>query len=189
MKLNKSTLWSLLLMVLIAAIYRVIPGRPYGFAPQIGMALFSGAIFRNKILAFGLPLLSMFISDVLYQLLYSRGLSAIPGFYEGQWLNYLVFASVVLVGFFMKKINTRRVIGYSVAAATWFFILSNFVVWATGTGLTASKTVGTLISTYIAAIPFYGWSVLATVLFASILFGLHYQFGRRPSTAMQAMAD
>lgn len=186
MKLTKSIALSLLLMIVVAAVYRVIPGRPYGFAPQIAIALFGGAFFRNRLLAFVLPLLSMFLSDALYQLLYSQGLSPIPGFYSGQIWNYLVFASVVLVGFFIRRVNVKNVLLGSLAGATWFFIVSNFLVWITGSGLTTEVSAASFVSTYVAAIPFYGWSVLATVLFSSLLFGLHYRLLRRESRGQLA---
>ena len=70
MKLSRYTLLSLLLLVLVAAIYRVIPNRPWGFAPQFAMTLFCGAMIKDKKIAFLLPLLSIFISDLLYQVLY-----------------------------------------------------------------------------------------------------------------------
>src|SRR6201999_3633263 len=99
MKYNKSVLYTLLLLVVVAALYRVIPNRPFGFAPQLAMALFAGATIKDKKLALVVPVLSMFISDLLYQLLYINHLSAIPGFYSGQWINYLLFASVTFWGF------------------------------------------------------------------------------------------
>jgi hypothetical protein len=97
MKLNKSLLLAFGLLVLSAALYRVWDGRPYGFAPQIAMAIFGGAVIKDKRWAFILPLLSMFISDALYHLLYVNGLSEIKGFYSGQWLNYLLFAGLTVL--------------------------------------------------------------------------------------------
>ena len=47
MKINKSIIWSLIVMVVVAALYRVIPGRPFGFEPQLALALFSGAIIKD----------------------------------------------------------------------------------------------------------------------------------------------
>jgi len=61
MKLNKNVLLSVVLMVVITSVYRILPNRPMGFAPQIALALFGGAFFvSNKKLAFMLPLISMF---------------------------------------------------------------------------------------------------------------------------------
>ncbi len=88
MRITKPVLFSLILLVLVCALYRIIPGRPMGFAPQIAMAIFGGAVFiNNKKWAFALPLLSMFISDVLYEVFYTAGISSMPGFYQGQWQN------------------------------------------------------------------------------------------------------
>ena len=79
MKWNKSTVVSFLLLVIAASMYRAWDGRPFGFAPQIAMAIFGGAVIRDKRLAFILPLLSMILSDVIYEVLYVNGLSTIPG--------------------------------------------------------------------------------------------------------------
>ena len=94
MKLNKQIIVAILIMIATSALYRVLPGRPYGFAPQIAIALFGGSLFASKKqFAFILPILSMFISDVLYQVLYHFHLSPIQGFYEGQLLNYILIAA------------------------------------------------------------------------------------------------
>ena len=84
MKSSYKIIWSFLLLVVIAALYRIIPGRPYGFAPQWAMAVFAGAVIKDRKWAFIIPMLSMFISDLLYQILYIGGLTRIPCFYEGQ---------------------------------------------------------------------------------------------------------
>ena len=77
MKLSRQVLISFLLLIVIASLYRIMPGRPYGFAPQWAMAIFGGAIIKDKKLAFILPLLSMFISDALYEVLYRNGVGNI----------------------------------------------------------------------------------------------------------------
>src|SRR5258706_210449 len=124
MKITKSVILSLVLLTLVAALYRVFPNRPLGFAPQYAMAIFGGAIFvKNKKWAFVLPLLSMFLSDLLYQVLYLRGLSTTPGFYTGQWQNYVLFGLLTVIGFFIKKINVPNVLAASIASPTVYFIL------------------------------------------------------------------
>ena len=91
MKLNKQIIVALVIMIATSALYRVLPGRPYGFAPQIAIALFGGSLFATKKqYAFLLPILSMFISDLLYQVLFQLHLSPMQGFYEGQLLNYIL---------------------------------------------------------------------------------------------------
>lgn len=48
MKLNKQIIAALVIMVTMSALYRVLPGRPLGFAPQIAIALFGGSLFASK---------------------------------------------------------------------------------------------------------------------------------------------
>ena len=76
------------------------------------------------------PCLSMFISDLLYQVLYIGGISTIQGFYEGQWQNYILFTLLVFVGFAIKKLNLLQIVAASLAAPTIYFLISNFMVWA-----------------------------------------------------------
>ncbi len=178
MKVTKSIIISLILLILVGALYRIFPNRPLGFAPQYAMAIFGGAVFiQNKKWAFILPVFSMFISDLLYQLLYSANLSATPGFYEGQWQNYLLFAVLTVIGFFITRINVRNVLAASIASPTVYFILSNFIVWAgwQGTrGFNRPRTWQGLLQCYNDALPFYPNSLYATFLFSTILFGGFY---------------
>jgi hypothetical protein len=174
MKHKKTLIWSFILLVFIAAIYRIIPGRPYGFAPQWAMAVFAGAVIKNRKWALVMPVLSMFISDLLYQLLYMGGLTDMPGFYDGQWQNYLLFSLLVFIGFAIRKFNVINIAAASLAAPTVFFLLSNFVVWSgwDGTrGLGRPKTWEGLMMCYADGLPFYLNSLIATLVFAAILFG------------------
>lgn len=160
-----------MIFILSSALYRILPGRPYGFAPQIAMALFGGVIIKNRFWSFALPMMSMFISDALYEVLYQNGLSPICGFYEGQWMNYLTFASIVFVGFFMNKVNIKNILFYSLISSTWFFLLSNFTVYLT-------NSIG-LLETYILGIPFYQMSIISTLLFSSLFFGSYLLVNRK----------
>jgi hypothetical protein len=176
MKSSNKIIWSFLLLVVIAALYRIIPGRPYGFAPQWAMAVFAGAVIKDKKWAFIIPVLSMFVSDLLYQVLYSGGLTSIQGFYEGQWQNYILFTLLVFVGFAIKKMNVLQITAASLAAPSLYFIVSNFLVWASNgdtRGLGRPKTFNGLMLCYSDGIPFYKTSILATLVFSAILFGTY----------------
>ncbi len=191
MKITTTHLWIFFALVVTAAVYRVIPNRPLGFAPQIAIALFGGAIIKDKRWAFVLPLLSMFISDVLYQVLYNAGLSSIKGFYGGQLENYILFAGITVLGFSMKKKTVLSVAGYSLAAPTLFYLVSNFLVWLGGgiditTNLPLSKTFGGLMQCYAQALPFYYGGLMSTLLFSTILFGGYYFFTKSEVTIAKA---
>ncbi|MBS1668195.1 MAG: hypothetical protein JST58_12530 [Bacteroidetes bacterium] len=189
MKLNKQVVFTILLLTLVAALYRIVPGRPFGFAPQIAMAVFAGAIFKNKKWAFAIPVISMLLSDVFYQVLYMNGLSEMQGFYEGQWQNYLLFALLVLIGFAIRKINLRNVFLASLMAPTVYFLLSNFLVWASygpTAGYNRPKTFSGLMMCYGDGIPFYKWSIVATLVFSAIFFGTYYLVNRKKQTLVNA---
>jgi hypothetical protein len=184
MKFNRSFLLAFLLLVLSASLYRVWDGRPFGFAPQLSMAIFGGAIIKNKRWAFILPLLSMFLSDVLYQVLYINGLSQIPGFYSGQWVNYLLFAALTVFGFALRRFNVLNVLGFAISGSLLYFLASNFTVWLGGGGLQRPKTFDGLLLCYSDALAFYrdyglingfaGNFLLGDLFFCSLLFGIFY---------------
>ena len=177
MKTSKNIIWSFILLVVIAALYRIMPGRPFGFAPQWAMAVFAGAVIKDRKWAFALPVLSMFISDLLYQGLYMAGLTTMQGFYEGQWQNYLLFTGLVFVGLAIKKLNIFQIALASIAAPTFYFIVSNFLVWASNgatRGLDRPKTFDGLMLCYADGIPFYRMSIFATLIFSAVLFGGYF---------------
>jgi hypothetical protein len=177
MKINKNIIWSFILLVITASIYRIIPGRPWGFAPQIAMALFAGSIIKDKKYSFLLPLLSMLVSDVLYEVLYQNGLTVIQGFYGGQLSNYILFVGLTIIGFWVKKNNVAHIIGGSLASATAYFIASNFLSWIGGTNINNvpyTKNWAGIVECYTGALPFYVNSIYATLLFSGILFGAYY---------------
>ncbi len=182
MKQNRNNILVFIFLVVIGALYRVWDNRPLGFAPQIAMALFAGSVIKDKKIAFLFPLLSMLLSDALYQLLYSQGLTSIAGFYKGQWVNYILFASITIIGF---RINSRKVghiILGSLAGAIFFFIVSNFLDWIGG-GLDLynhpyPKTFDGMITCYAAGLPFLKGSLIATFLFNALLFGGYNLVGR-----------
>lgn len=170
---KKHLVLTLIVFIIVAALYRVIPF-PYrqpGFAPHLAMALFAGAMIRDKKWAFVFPVVSMVISDLIYQLLYINGLSAIPGFYSGQWTNYLLFAGLTTIGFLIRKVNVASVALHSVTVAVVYYLVSNFFVWNGGGGYARPHTFEGLMLCYIDALPFLMWSIAGTWVFSGIFFG------------------
>ena len=177
MKITKQVTVGFILLIIIASLYRIMPGRPFGFAPQIAMAIFAGAIIKDKKFAFILPLLSMFISDALYEILYRNGVGNIQGFYEGQLTNYILFGLMTCFGFFIKRLNVAKIALASLAAPTAYFLLSNFLIWLSNSpeaGLQRPKTFNGLLLCLGDGLPFYQWSIVATLVFSAILFGSYF---------------
>src|SRR5438270_13084029 len=79
-------------MVLAAAASRLLP-HPPNFSPVTAMALLGGACFAKKRTAFVVPLVALFLSDVLL------------GFHRLIPLVYGSFAIIVCLGFWLR---TRR---------------------------------------------------------------------------------
>ena len=182
MKLNKSNLLVLFILILACALYRVWDSRPMGFAPPIAMALFACSVSKDKRFAFLFPVLSLFISDLLYQFLYSQGLSTIKGFYSGQWQNYLLIASITVIGFFINKNRISQIFIGSLAGAIYFFLISNLLVWIGGgwdiNNQPYPRSFSGLMLCYSEALPFFKWSVLSTLLFNGVFFGSFYLLGK-----------
>jgi hypothetical protein len=182
MKLNRSNLLILFILILACALYRVWDSRPMGFAPQIAMALFAGSISKDKRFAFLFPVLSLLISDLIYQVLYIQGLSTIKGFYSGQWQNYLLIASITIIGFFINKNKIGQIFIGSLAGAVYFFLISNFMVWVGGgwdiNNQPYPRSFSGLMLCFSEALPFFKWSVLSTLIFNGIFFGSYYLLGK-----------
>jgi len=151
-----------------------------GFSPVIAIALFSGFIIRQKDISFLLPLIALFASDAAIQLLYEKNLFPYPGFYSGQWRNYLILLSATLIGWALKGRKTTHLAAGSVIAPTVFFLLSNFNVWMNQDVLYPKNFSG-LMTCYAAGLPFYKNALIATIVFLPvILFSYNYITRRKP---------
>ena len=145
MKFDRHTLVSFLLLILIAALYRAMPGRVWGFAPHIAMAIFGGSVIKDKKLAFALPLLSLLISDLIYQVLHMYGMTPISGFYSGQFTNYLLIGLLTFIGFAIQSSSPVQIFAGALAGPVLYFLTSNFMVWISGGGLGRPKNLNVLI--------------------------------------------
>jgi hypothetical protein len=147
----------LLAIIFGAAALRLLP-HPSNFTPIGALALFAGAHFDDKRWAFIAPLAAMFLSDILI------------GFHSGMPIIYAAFAAIVCMGFLLKQKKTAlRVTGASLAAATFFFVVSNFAVWAID-GLYPMTFQG-LVTCYVAAIPFFANTLGGNLFYSAVLFG------------------
>lgn len=183
MKFNKQVIPGILLLIALSSLYRIIPGRPLGFAPQLAIAIFCGSVFREKKYAFLVPLFSMLVSDVIFEVLNRMGLTTISGFYGmGQVVNYLFILAVTMIGFFISRRNVLAVLAGSVGAAFFFYFASNTAVWIGG-GLDINNqpyplTIQGLTNSLVAGLPFLRGSLQSTLLFSGILFGGYELFTR-----------
>lgn len=161
-------------MVALAVLGRIVP-HPFNFTPISAMALFGAAYFSRRWLAFGLPLVAMFLSDLfLNNVVYK---SWYPEFYQNfVWFaNPSVYFSFVLVGIlgFVALRNADksplRLGVTSLGAAVLFFLLTNFATWQGSTMYT--QDLAGLTTCYIAGLPFFGNAILGDLFYVGLLFG------------------
>lgn len=140
-----------------------------GFSPVIAIALFAGFIIKQRDMSFILPLLALFISDAVIQLLYSQDLFPYAGFYNGQWKNYLILMVATLIGWALKGRSFSSLVAGAIAAPTVFFLVSNFMVWLATTEAVYAKSFSGLMTSYEAGLPFYRNSLIATLVFLPVI--------------------
>ncbi|MET0634713.1 MAG: DUF6580 family putative transport protein [Chitinophagaceae bacterium] len=189
MKGNKTILVAFVLLLVVSALYRVIPGLPAGLAPQLAMAIFGGAVFSNRKWALMIPILSLFLSDLLFHFLFLGGLAPVPGFYEGQISNYILFVLLTFYGSLMKNRRPLNIAFFGISGSVIFFLASNFLVWINGAGFIRPKTFDGLMLCYGDGLAFYrdyGWIpgfganfIIGDLIWCAVLFGSYYLITRQ----------
>ena len=151
--------WFAFSLVVAGVALRVVP-HPWNFAPIGAIALFGGARFERRAFGILVPLLTMLAGD------------AIIGFHSLMPVIYATYALIAVIGMLLHKTeNVLAIGGASLAGSTIFFITTNFAVWAMGT--TYAKTAAGLATCYVAAIPFFGNTIVSDLLFTAIFFGAY----------------
>jgi len=159
-------------LILLAAVSRLLPHWP-NVTAVAAMGLFAGSRLPDKRLAFILPLLALWVSDViLNNVLYGAWVDHFTLWYPGMAWVYAAFLVVVAMGVrFLRHPGVARIVGASLAASTVFFLLSNFGVWSSGTLYPA--TFSGLLATYAAALPFFANTLGGDLFYCTVLFGAH----------------
>ena len=150
------------LMVLIAIVLAAAGSRLITHPPNLtsisAIALFGGAYFSDKRLAFFVPLAALLLSDLIF------------GFYNYMEVVYLSFALIVCIGLWLQKRRSAiHIAGAALASSVLFFLLTNFGVWALES--LYPKTIEGLIACYVAAIPFFQNTIQGDLFFTAVLFG------------------
>jgi len=125
------------------------------------MALFGGACFADKRMAFIVPFVALFLSDLVL------------GLHNSMIFVYAGFALTVAIGFLLKgRVSMTYTAFAMVVSSLLFFLLTNFGAWMTS-GIYAQTAEG-LMHAYVAGIPFFQNSLLGNLVFAAVIFsGYH----------------
>lgn len=150
--------------VLGAAMSRLLP-HPPNVTPIAAMALFAGAYFSSRKLAFALPLLAMLLSDIVLAATVYGGMAL-----RSQPIIYACMAATVALGILLRRSKSpANVACATLGSSVMFYLVTNLAVWAFGS--LYPKTWTGLITCYTAAIPFFRNSIAGDVCFVVLLFG------------------
>ncbi len=144
-------------IIFALATFRLLPHLP-NVSPVAAMALFGGAYFVDKRMAFIVPFVALFLSDLIL------------GLHNSMIFVYAGFALTVAIGFLLQNRVTITNTAFAVVASSvLFFLLTNFGAWVTS-GLYAKSAEG-LMQAYVAGIPFFQNSLLGNLVYAAVIFG------------------
>ena len=165
--MNNSNLIKLSLIVfavILAGASRFVSDIP-NFSPMLSIALFSGYMFRNRTIAFLIPLSAHFLSDIYF------------GFHSDMLAVYFSFSLIIALGYLnQEKYTLTKSIVNSFIGTIIFFLVTNFSVWLTS-GFYSQNFAG-LINSYTLAIPFYKNTLLSAMIYSTILFASYELFSK-----------
>jgi hypothetical protein len=143
-------------MIAFAAMTRLLP-HPPNVTAVTAMALFAGAQIADRRLALLVPLVAVFLTDLVL------------GLHAGMLLVYICVAAMVGMGALTGPNQLAKIAGASVAGSVLFFLVTNFGVWVQD-GL-YPLTMSGLADCYVAAIPFFQSALVGDLFFTMALFG------------------
>lgn len=138
----------LVIFILIAIWFRLIP-HPPNVTPITSLALFSGLMFQKRWLSILVPLVAMFISDMVL------------GFGMISLWVYSAFMMITMLGWILNQMNVKSILLSSLI----FFIVSNFGVWI----MDYPHTIQGLTMCYTLAIPFFGYSIIGDLFWGFVI--------------------
>lgn len=164
-----------LFILWIGIYYRLIP-HPPNFSPLIPITVFSGFIlpqYTNKYLPYLIPLIILISSDLILGL-HNQIFTVYFAFLSSVYLSRVYFKFFKV---YQEKSNLKKIFHANISSlvnSTWFYIFSNFGVWLTTNMY--PKTMDGLIQCYVMAIPFFKNSIISSILFCTLIFGIYYYF-------------
>jgi hypothetical protein len=142
-------------MIALTVVSRLLP-HPMNFGPIGALAIFAGACFADRRMAFLLPLAALFVSDLFL------------GLHVFILAVYGSFAVNVLLG---RWLRGRRTIlttaAVTLIGSVQFFVVTNFANWL----YWHSGTADTFVRNYVEAIPYFQNTLMGDAVYATLLFG------------------
>jgi hypothetical protein len=153
-------------LTILGMLARLVPHAP-NFTPVGGVSLFAGGRLTGW-KAYLLPLVLMLVTDPL-----------VGGYSFATPFVYASFLVYVWIGSRLRATQSPLAIGAAaVAGSVQFFVITNFGVWLNPAATYAHNAAG-LMACYVAAIPFYGRTLLADLFYSAALYGAYALLSRR----------
>jgi uncharacterized protein DUF6580 len=145
-------------MIILAAVVRILP-HPWNFTPIGAMAIFSGAMFRDRRIAFIFPLVALFAGDLFV------------GIHRLIPIVYASFLLSVFIGTWLaNRRSVLRIGGAVFLGALQFFLVTNFAVWQLFG--TYPNTPAGLAACYIVGLPLFGNTLAGDAVYSTLFFGI-----------------
>ena len=170
--MTKNSNWRPLALSLttLGAIARLLP-HPPNFVPVGATSLFAGA--RLPVWqAYLVPIALMAVTDPILSTMYGVSI-----FSRYQLFIYASFLIGVWLGRRLTGTESvRRIAAFTLLNSVQFYLITNFGSWLWFQAY--PRTPAGLAACYVAAIPFFGWTLASDILYTGVLFGLHAWLSR-----------
>jgi hypothetical protein len=167
MRLSRKEILFYALVLVVATLIKFYTGpnvQLSGLTAIFALAMFAGMQQQKPAQAVLLTLILVLGTDTLMHGLYLINLFPYRGFYGGQYVGYILFALISLLGVFIRKGSFGRMVAGIFSGPTLFFLVSNLMVWNGNGGLGYTNDLNGLLACYTAALPFYGKALLSTAI-------------------------
>lgn len=173
-KLKNNTLTIVLPGLLTTLFFSRFLPHPPNFTAVMAVSLFSGLYLPPK-KAFLIPLIGLLATDLIL------------GFYN-PWIMfsvYLGFCAPILAGRRLKQnLQWKNLVAIAALSSTVFFLITNLAVWKFG--FLYQHSFAGLIQCYIAALPFFGNSILGDIFYSSLFYAVFVLYKKRHSLKTMA---
>lgn len=159
--------------ILLMAISRLLP-HAYNFTPMIAMGIMGASYFKSTIWKYLVPIIAFYVSDLLVTNILYASFYADQGFVWFSshmiWTYGAMLVIVLVSNLLMRTKNMKNVLGASLAGAVLFFLITNLGSWMADP--IYPKTAGGVLAAYAAGIPFFPATLVSTVLYATVGYGV-----------------
>ncbi len=172
-----------LTLTVMAAMVRLVP-HPPNFAPVGSVAFFGGARLRGW-QAYLVPVLAMMVTDPIR--------SRLEGYYAPySWATLVIYGcfllNVVFGRVFLRNsASALRIAAVAVAGSVQFYLITNLYEWWRGLSVYPHTFAG-LTTCYIAALPFFGRTLVSDLFYSGVLFSAYALLHRERREQRQATA-